>query len=71
METYAPTRPKRRRRWLRGILLFAAGLVAAFYALCLTGLILLRSFNPPTTMVQTQRRVEAWLHRKPYQKRAT
>ena len=74
VESYLPTPRKRRRRWLgwlRGLLLFTAGLVAAFYVLCLAGLILLRSFNPPTTMVQTQRRVEAWLHRKPYQKHAT
>jgi monofunctional glycosyltransferase len=74
VESYLPTRRKRRRRWLgwlRGLLLFAAVLVAGFYALCLTGLILLRSVNPPTTMVQTQRRVEAWLHRKPYRQRAT
>lgn len=43
--------------------------VAAFYALCLTELVALRWVNPPTTAVQTQRRVEAWLHQRPYDKR--
>jgi len=43
--------------------------VAAFYAVCLTELTALRWVNPPTTAVQTQRRVEAWLHRRPYAKR--
>jgi monofunctional biosynthetic peptidoglycan transglycosylase len=44
-------------------------LVAAFYAVCLLELVALRWVNPPTTAVQTQRRVEAWLHRNPYAKR--
>jgi monofunctional biosynthetic peptidoglycan transglycosylase len=45
------------------------GLVAVFYLVCLTSLVALRWVDPPTTMVQTQRRVEAWVHRKPYRKR--
>ncbi|HEU5404102.1 MAG TPA: monofunctional biosynthetic peptidoglycan transglycosylase [Terriglobales bacterium] len=32
-------------------------------------LVAARWLNPPTTAVQMERRVQAWLHRKPYQKR--
>lgn len=48
---------------------FVAGLVFAFYAFCVLALAALRWANPPTTAVQAQRRIEAWLHHKPYQKR--
>ena len=43
--------------------------MAAFYAVCLAELVALRWINPPTTAVQTQRRVEAWLHHKTYRKK--
>jgi monofunctional biosynthetic peptidoglycan transglycosylase len=49
---------------LRGALL----LVGTFYALCLLELAALRWINPPTTAVQTERRVEAWLGHKSYRK---
>jgi monofunctional biosynthetic peptidoglycan transglycosylase len=49
---------------LRSVLLLAA----AFYVLCLLELAALRWIDPPTTAVQTQRRVEAWLHHKSYRK---
>jgi monofunctional biosynthetic peptidoglycan transglycosylase len=62
-------RRRKRRSWIRRILLGAAGLVVAFYAFCLLGLAVLRWTNPPTTAVQAQRRIEAWLRHKPYQKR--
>jgi monofunctional glycosyltransferase len=44
-------------------------LIGGFYLFCGLALMALRWVDPPTTMVQTQRRVEAWLHRKPYVKR--
>jgi monofunctional biosynthetic peptidoglycan transglycosylase len=50
---------------LRGLLL----LVVLFYGACLTELLALRWVNPPTTMVQAQRRVEAWWHHRSYRKR--
>ena len=59
----------RGRRIFRTILLWAAALAAAFYALCLAELIALRWFNPPTTAVQAERRLAAWLHHRPYKKR--
>jgi len=57
------------RGWVRRIFFFIAGLVFAFYAFCVLALAALRWGNPPTTAVQVQRRMEAWLHHKPYQKR--
>jgi len=44
-------------------------LVVLFYALAILELVALRWMNPPTTAVQIQRRVEAWIGRRPYHKR--
>lgn len=44
-------------------------MVVAFWVLCLLELVALRWIDPPTTTVQAQRRVEAWLRHKPYRKR--
>lgn len=46
-----------------------AALVVGFYALCGAILIGLKWIDPPITMVQIQRRVEAAIHRRPYRKR--
>ena len=60
---------RRLRRPVRFVFALAAVLVFGFYALCILDLVALRWINPPTTTVQVQRRLEAWLHRKAYQKR--
>ncbi len=63
-------KPARKRRsifWK--ILLWLPALAFLFYAACLLQLAALRWFDPFTTTVQAQRRVEAWLGNKPYQKR--
>ena len=60
---------KRKRGWVRDILTWAAGLIAAFYLLSLTALVALRWVDPPVTMVQAQRYMEAWIHHTPYSKR--
>ena len=44
-------------------------LIAAFYLFSLTALVVFRWVDPPVTMVQVQRRIEAWVRRKPYSKR--
>ncbi len=49
--------------------MLATLLILAFYGVAVAGLILLRWINPPTTGVQVERRIEAWIHRRPYQKR--
>lgn len=60
---------QRLRRWFRILIIVATILVIGFYAGCILELIALRWTNPPTTAVQAQRRIEAWLHHKPYHKR--
>jgi monofunctional glycosyltransferase len=57
------------RRIFRTVVRWALLLVVAFYAVCLAELVALRWVNPPTTAVQTQRRVEAWWRHKAYRKR--
>ena len=55
--------------WLRAILIGVAALLAAFYLLSLIALVGLRRMDPPVTMVQAQRRIEAWVRHKTYRKR--
>jgi len=55
----------------RRILLFAFGAVAAVYLFWTAALFALRTVNPPTTGVQMQRRIEAWVHGTRYRKRYT
>ena len=57
------------RRIFRTLVRGALFLIVAFYGGCLTELLALRWVNPPTTAVQVQRRIEAWLHHKSYRKR--
>ena len=64
-----PSPGKRLRRWLRALLIVAAVVVVGFYVCCILELAALRWANPPTTTVQVERRVAAWLHHKPYHKR--
>jgi monofunctional biosynthetic peptidoglycan transglycosylase len=59
----------RKRGWFRTILFGVVVLIAGFYVGCLAVLVVLRRVDPPFTMVQAQRRIEAWVHRKPYSKR--
>jgi monofunctional biosynthetic peptidoglycan transglycosylase len=57
------------RRIFGALVRWALLLVVAFYAVCVAELAALRWVNPPTTAVQTQRRVEAWWRHKTYSKR--
>ena len=60
----------RKRGWLRSVVVFVVVLVGGFYLFCLAALCAMRWIDPPTTGVQTQRRVQAWLAHKPYARRA-
>ena len=67
----APNRKQFRLRkdLVRSILLWlVVGLVAA-WSLAAMALVGLRFIDPPTTAVHMERRLQAWLHGKPYQKR--
>jgi monofunctional biosynthetic peptidoglycan transglycosylase len=59
----------RGKRVFRTVVRAALLLVAAFYAVCLAELLALRWIDPPTTAVQTERRLAAMWHHKPYRKR--
>ena len=60
---------KRKRGWFRAVLTGVAALVACFYLSSLMALVALRWVDPPLTMVQAQRRIEAWSRSKPYTRR--
>ncbi len=53
-------------RWLRRIVLWGITLILFYLVLCTGALIYLHSHNPPITMVQIQRSVEAYIHHQPY-----
>lgn len=61
--------PKAGRRIFRIVWRWLLLLVVLFYVVCLAGLAALRWIDPPTTAVQVERRVSAWLHHRPYRKR--
>jgi len=72
----APRRPlgpphiaKRKRSLGRRILFWIAALIAGFYALVGFALLGLKWIDPPVTMVQIQRRVQAAIHRRAYRRR--
>jgi monofunctional biosynthetic peptidoglycan transglycosylase len=57
-----------KRRFLRRAARGLAAVVIVFYGFVTLSLLLLRRVNPPTTAVQTERRIEALMHRKTYHK---
>jgi monofunctional biosynthetic peptidoglycan transglycosylase len=70
--TFRPIRPAQTQRWKKYLWSFARWLVAGALALWLSAALLLlaaRWIDPPTTAVQTERQLQAWIHDKPYQKR--
>ena len=60
---------KKRPKLLRKIVFGIVALVVGLYALCGLGIVLLRWIDPWTTMVQIERRVEAWRAHRHYVKR--
>ena len=70
--TSRPIKPAKTQRWKKYLWLFARWLVAGALVLWLAAALLLvaaRWIDPPTTAVQIERRLQAWIHDKPYQKR--
>jgi monofunctional biosynthetic peptidoglycan transglycosylase len=67
-----PFKPAKTQNSKKYLWLIARWLLAAAVALWLVAALLLvaaRWIDPPTTAVQIERRVQAWIHGKPYQKR--
>ena len=64
----APVKAKRKRSLRRRILFWVLALVPGFYAVCGIAFLSLRWIDPPTTMVQIERQIQARIHRRPYGK---
>jgi monofunctional glycosyltransferase len=58
-----------RKGFLRSFVRWLITGVVLIWALAVLLLVAARWINPPTTAVHIQRRVQAWIHRTPYQKR--
>ncbi len=59
------------RKLLRRLAWGVVAVVVSFYALVAVSLFALRWIDPPFTAVHVERRIEAWLGKKPYTKRYT
>ncbi len=64
-----PPKTPRRKVSLRSILLGLAIAVAGLWLLAAFTLVAAKWIDPPTTAVHMERRVEAWIHHKPYRLR--
>ena len=70
--TFRPIQSAKNQRWKKYVWLFGLWIVASAMVLWLTAALLLvaaRWIDPPTTAVQIERRLQASIHGKPYQKR--
>ena len=63
--------PKRFRPTLRFVVRYLLIVLAAFWSLAALTLVALRFIDPPTTAVHVERRIQAWIHNKPYTSRYT
>jgi monofunctional biosynthetic peptidoglycan transglycosylase len=63
------SRSPRRKSWWRTTLRWAVATVACLWLLAALLLMAARWINPPTTAVHMERRVEAWVHHRPYRLR--
>jgi monofunctional biosynthetic peptidoglycan transglycosylase len=71
--TSRPIKPATTQRGKKYLWLFARWFVAGVLVLWLIAALLLvaaRWIDPPTTALQIERRLQAWIHDKPYQKRS-
>ncbi len=66
-----PPRTLLRKGFLRSFVLWLGLSVALLWSLAALTLLAARWINPPTTAVHIQRRLQAWIHRKPYHQRYT
>ena len=73
MTTTAETRSKKsiRRGWFRASVLWLAVGIVTLWLLAALTLVAARWIDPPTTAVHVERRLQAWIHHKPYHERYT
>src|SRR5579859_7628448 len=67
--TQLPTQPPVRTSFLRSFLRWLVIGVALLWSFAALLLVAARWIDPPTTAVHIQRRVQAWIHQKPYRER--
>jgi monofunctional glycosyltransferase len=65
----APTKPSPRQSLLRSLIRWLVIGVALLWSLAALTLLAARWIDPPTTAVHIQRRVQAWIHHRPYHER--
>jgi monofunctional biosynthetic peptidoglycan transglycosylase len=63
------TKTRRRKGFLRSFIRWLVIAVVLLWSLAALTLVAARWIDPPTTAVHLQRRVQAWIHNKPYQER--
>jgi len=66
-----PLTPPHRRSSLRSTLRWLVIVVVALWSLAALSLVAMRWIDPPTTAVHMQRRLQAWIHHKPYREQYT
>jgi len=71
VKTFVPPRFRRRTSRLKLAAIFILLALAGAWSLAALSLVALKWIDPPTTAVQTQRRLQSWFSSKPYQKRYT
>jgi monofunctional biosynthetic peptidoglycan transglycosylase len=69
--TATQIQPARRRTDLASAVRWLAAGVALLWLFCALMLVAARWIDPPTTAVHIERRLQAWIHRKPYHERYT
>ena len=65
----APTKAKRRTGFLRRVIQWLVIALILLWLLAATVLIAARWIAPPTTAVHIERRLQSWIHNKPYRER--
>jgi monofunctional glycosyltransferase len=67
----APTKPPPRRSLLRSSVRWLVVAGALLWSLAALTLVAVRWIDPPTTAVHIERRLQAWIHHRPYHERYT
>jgi monofunctional biosynthetic peptidoglycan transglycosylase len=68
LRPFTPAKIQRWKTYLWSFALWLAAVAVLFWAAAALLLVAVRWIDPPTTAVQIERRVQAWIHGKPYQK---
>ena len=70
-ETYTPPKTPRWKSFLRSFVQWLGLAVVLLWSLAALTLVAARWIDPPTTALHIERRLQAWIHHKPYHERST